>query len=75
MEIVPGIEVNKKIMHGKPVITGTRIPVYMVLGLLSEGLSYEEIIKDYYPSLTKEAILATLKYACELSEKEEVYAR
>jgi uncharacterized protein (DUF433 family) len=75
MHITDRIEVNREIMHGKPVIAGTRIPVYMVLGLLSEGISPEEIIKDYYLHLTKEDIMACLKYACTLSEEEEVYAR
>lgn len=31
MEIMEKIEVNPKIKHGKPVISGTRIPVYMVV--------------------------------------------
>ena len=38
------IVVDPKIMVGKPVIRGTRIPVYVVLNLLGEGCSFEEVI-------------------------------
>ncbi len=67
------IEINPEIHHGKPVIAGTRVPVHMVLGLLANGLTPEEIIRDYYDHLTKEDILSCVKYALSLVE-EEVYA-
>ncbi|MGC1525685.1 MAG: DUF433 domain-containing protein [Phormidesmis sp.] len=39
-------------MHfGKPCIAGTRIPVQSVLELLDTGLSFNEIISDYYTDL------------------------
>lgn len=68
------IEINPEIHHGKPVIAGTRVPVHMVLGLLANGLTPEEIIRDYYDHLTREDILACIKYALSLVEEEEVYA-
>jgi len=37
------IVVDPKIMHGKPVIKGTRVPVEVILGSLISGMSYEEI--------------------------------
>lgn len=46
------IVVNPKVMAGKPVIKGTRIPVEQVLRLLAQGLSFDEILKDY-PHLKK----------------------
>ncbi len=70
--IADRIEVNPEICHGKPVIAGTRVPAYMILGLLAEGLTPEEIIEDYYNHITKEDILACLKYAQSLIEEEEV---
>jgi len=70
--IADRIEVDPEICHGKPVIAGTRVPVHMVLGLLAEGLTPEEIIKDYYNHITKEDIKACLKYAQSLIEEEEV---
>ena len=67
------IVVDPKIMVGKPVIKGTRIPVYVILNLLGEGCTFEEVIKDY-PDLTKEDILAALKFAAQFTEFEEVEA-
>lgn len=50
------ISVNPQIHFGKPCIVGTRITVQSVLELLNEGLSFEEIIRDYYPDLQIEDI-------------------
>ena len=44
MEISPRISVNEKVRFGKPVITGTRVPVDLVLGKLAGGMTYEEVI-------------------------------
>lgn len=49
------IEVNPKILGGKPVIKGTRIPVYLILELLSAGYDFKRIITAY-PTLTEEDI-------------------
>ena len=68
------IEVNPKVHHGKPVIAGTRVPIHMILGLLGSGVTPEEIIKDYYHHITREDILACIRYANSLIEEEEVYA-
>jgi uncharacterized protein (DUF433 family) len=66
------IVVNPKVMTGKPVIKGTRIPVEQVLRLLAQGLSFEDILKDY-PHLKKDDIMATLLYAAKVMGKEEIY--
>ena len=58
------IEINPKIMLGKPVIKGTRIPVEIILRKLSQNISVEEILRDY-PRLTREDIRAALDYAAE----------
>jgi uncharacterized protein (DUF433 family) len=60
---------DPEICHGKPCIKGTRIPVYLIISLIGEGVSMEEIIKDY-PSLTEEDIRAAIKYAARLCEYE-----
>ena len=62
MMIDDRIEINPKKMGGKPVIRGTRIPVYFILELLANGWSFEEILESY-PQLTKEDILAAIRYA------------
>jgi len=65
------IVVNPKIMVGKPVIKGTRIPVYLILNLLATGYNFERIIKTY-PQLAKEDIKAALEYAQALTKYEEM---
>lgn len=66
------IVVNPKVMAGKPVIKGTRIPVEQILKLLAQGLSIDDVLKDY-PHLTREDISAALLYAAKLMGREEVY--
>ena len=39
------IDINPKILLGKPVIKGTRIPVYVILDLIAEGCSIKEILQ------------------------------
>jgi uncharacterized protein (DUF433 family) len=69
------IEVHPNVHFGKPCVAGTRIPVLDVLELLSQGLSFREIVMDYYPDLEPEDIRACLRYAMELVAVEEVHVR
>jgi len=70
MMIDDRIEIDPKKMGGKPVIKGTRIPVYFILELLANGWSFEEILENY-PGLTKEDILAAIKYASIILKEEQ----
>ena len=63
------IEVNPKKLGGKPVARGTRIPVALIVRLVAEGLTPEEILREY-PELTLEDVRAALRYAAELAESE-----
>ncbi len=63
------IIVDLRIMGGKPVINGTRITVYFILELLSNGWSIEQILAEY-PHLTREDILAAIKYAARVLREE-----
>jgi len=65
------IVVNPRILGGKPIIEGTRISVEFILDLLASDVSEEEILEDY-PHLTKEDILACLRYAAR-SCRNEIY--
>lgn len=67
------ITVNSQIHFGKPCIAGTRITVQSVLELLDEGLSFAEIIQDYYPDLQVEDIRACLQYAIALVAAEDIH--
>lgn len=70
MAITDRIEINPKIMLGKPVIRGTRIPVELILRKLGEGAT-EADLRDAYPSLTPEDIRAAMAYAADVVAHEE----
>ena len=67
------VVVNPQIHFGKPVIAGTRITVQNVLELINEGLTFEQIIKDYYPDLKKDDIQACMRYAIALVAAEDIH--
>jgi uncharacterized protein (DUF433 family) len=66
------ITVHPRIHFGKPCIAGTRIPVQSVLELLREGLSFETILRDYYPDLTRDELRACVQYALDVVAGEDV---
>ncbi|MBI3194536.1 MAG: DUF433 domain-containing protein [Ignavibacteriae bacterium] len=66
------IIVNPNICHGKPVIKGTRVMVSDVLNLLEAGKSFDEIVTQYFPSITKEDIAACIHLANEIVQNEDI---
>jgi uncharacterized protein (DUF433 family) len=66
------IVIDPRIMTGKPVVRGTRIPVELVLKRLSQDLTMETIF-DSYPRLTQEDIKACLEYAYAIIQGESVF--
>lgn len=66
------IEKNPNICGGKPIFKGTRIPIYIVLDLLSAGESIDSILNNY-PQLNRKAILEAIKYASKLTRLEEEF--
>jgi uncharacterized protein (DUF433 family) len=64
------IEVNPKVMLGKPVIRGTRITVELILRKLGEGATQTDLL-DAYPGLTLEDIQAAMIYAADTLAHEE----
>lgn len=67
------ISVNPDIHFGKPCITGTRIPVRIVLELVKEGINFEVIIRDYYPDICNEDIKACIQYAIDVINSEDAH--
>ncbi|MCS7300408.1 MAG: DUF433 domain-containing protein [Fimbriimonadales bacterium] len=65
------ISVDPEVHHGTPCVRGTRVPVSVVLGSLAEGLTPEEVLREY-PTLTLEDIRACLAYAAELVQSGEL---
>ncbi len=70
MEIAPRISVEEKVRFGKPVISGTRIPVDLILGKLAGGMTYKEVMDEY--EITREDILAVLNYAAKSLSSEKI---
>jgi len=71
MTINDRIEINPKIMLGKPVIRGTRVTVELILRKLSEGAKEEDLL-NAYPHLRPDDIRAALAYAADSLAHEEV---
>jgi len=73
MDLMDRIIVDSDVAFGKPVIRGTRITVQLIVKLLANGVTEEEILTDYYPELlVKEDIRAALLYASESLGYEDV---
>lgn len=62
------ITVDQAVMHGLACITGTRVPVSVVLDNLAAGVPAERLSAEY-PSLPPEAVSAALAYAAELARE------
>ena len=70
MTIYDRIEINPKIMMGKPVIQGTRIPVELILRKLSEKATEADLLQAY-PQLIPEDIQAAIRFAADTIAHEE----
>lgn len=71
MDYATRISCDPTILTGKPAIKGTRIPVDLILKMLSGGMTYEEILEEY-PDLEREDLLAAISYARDTVNTEEV---
>ena len=65
------IESNPKIMDGKPVIRGTRVPVELILRKLGAGVAIEAILADH-PRLTDADIRAAQAFAADYLADEHI---
>lgn len=66
------IVIDPNILVGKPVIKGSRLAVEFIVGLLAQGWSENEILRNY-PGITHEDITACLQYATIILKSEKVY--
>ncbi len=71
-ELADRIVVDPAVMVGKPVIRGTRIPVELIVRMLGQDISEEEILQEY-PRLQPEDIRAALAYAANVLAHEQVF--
>ena len=63
---------DPQVLTGKPVVASTRLAVEFVIGLLADGWSEADILRNY-PGLTREDIAACLGYARDILTSEKVY--
>ncbi len=71
-EVFPGIVIDPNIVHGRPVIANTRVPVESITGELAGGSTFEEIRDDYH--LTDAQIRAALAYATQILQATAIFA-
>jgi uncharacterized protein (DUF433 family) len=67
------IAIDPRVMLGKPVIRGTRVPVGLLLRKLSEGATEADLL-DAYPGLSGDDIRAAVRYAADVVDHEEIIA-
>jgi uncharacterized protein (DUF433 family) len=66
------IVLDPAVLAGKPVIRGTRLSVDFVIGLMADGWTEADILRNY-PGLTREDLAACLAYARDALKSERVY--
>lgn len=66
------IELNPKVLVGKPVVRGTRLAVELILDMIASGVSEADMLANH-PRLTHDDILACVAYAAEALKSERVY--
>ena len=59
------VQVDPTVMHGNPVFSGTRIPIYQIVEELADGTSFDELLEGY-PSLDSERIRRGLDFVASL---------
>lgn len=67
-ELLERITINPQVCFGKPCIRGHRIWVSLILDLLANGKSFEEILQDY-PQLEEADIMACIAYGAEMARE------
>ena len=63
------VSIDPKICHGQACIKGTRIPVHLIVRMLANGDSIEDLLAEYR-SLTRKNIVAAMDYAGGLTEEQ-----
>jgi uncharacterized protein (DUF433 family) len=71
MSSLARIEVNPKVMLGKPVMRGSRITVELILRNLADGATEADLL-EAYPDISHEDIRAAIRYAAAVIAHEEI---
>lgn len=65
------IAARADVMAGVPCVDGTRIPVTSVVGMVADGMSWDEIV-DAFPQLSHDAIREALQFAAARVDEQEI---
>jgi uncharacterized protein (DUF433 family) len=57
------VSVDPQVASGRPVIAGTRVPIYVLIGALAGGDSIKQVCSDY--RVTETDLRAALAYAAD----------
>jgi uncharacterized protein (DUF433 family) len=68
----PRIVLDPRVLSGKPIIRGTRLPVDFIIGLMADGWAEADILRNY-PGVTPADIAACLAYARDALRAEKIY--
>jgi uncharacterized protein (DUF433 family) len=67
-QLLERIVTNPAICHGKPCIRGHRIWVSLIVELLADGMTVEQILEQY-PGLEADDVRACIAYAAEMTRE------
>lgn len=73
---IPGFRhlvTNPERLGGKPTIKGTRFSVSFLLACLAEGMSYEDIVREY-SDFPRDSVAEALRFAPEVTDRSDVAA-
>ncbi len=66
------VTLDPTVLAGKPVIRGTRLSVDFIIGLMADGWTEADILRNY-PGLVREDIAACLSFARDILSSEKIY--
>ena len=73
-ELLERISIDPQVCFGRPCVKGHRIWVSLVLDLLASGWSVEQVRQEY-PGVERQDVLACIAYGAEMSRERYVDVR
>ena len=64
---------NPERLGGKPTIRGTRLSASFILACLAEGMSYEDIVREY-SDFPRDSLAEVLRFAAAVTDRSDVAA-
>src|SRR2546430_17351036 len=73
---IPGFRylvTNPERLGGKPTIRGTRLSASFILACLAEGMSYQDIVREY-SDFPRDSLAEVLRFAAAVTDRNDVAA-